>query len=77
MLVLYLIILHRCLDIMNESNNSSIKINSTARSPEDQARIMSENVEGQGMKSQRALYGSRGQKSLQTPQSRSYGKSYK
>jgi hypothetical protein len=51
-------------DVMNESNNSSVQINSTARTPEDQARIMSENVESQGMKSQTDLYGPKGDKVL-------------
>ena len=51
-------------DVMNESNNSSVQINSTARTPEDQARIMSDNVGSQGMKSQKALYGKKGDQVL-------------
>jgi RHS repeat-associated protein len=45
------------IDIMNETGNESIKINSTTRSPEAQARVMSENVNSQGMASQKKLYG--------------------
>ena len=52
------------IDVMNESNNSSIQVNSTARTPEDQARIMSEKVKSGGMKSQTDLYGAKGDKVL-------------
>ena len=51
-------------DVMNETGNESIKINSTTRSPEAQARVMSENVDAHGLKSQKALYGSSGDKVL-------------
>jgi RHS repeat-associated protein len=52
------------IDIMNETGNESIKINSTTRSPEAQARVMSENVNSQGMASQKKLYGVSGDKVL-------------
>jgi RHS repeat-associated protein len=52
------------IDIMNQTGNESIKINSTARSPEAQARVMSENVNLQGMSSQKQLYGVAGDKVL-------------
>jgi RHS repeat-associated protein len=52
------------IDIMNETGNESIKINSTTRSPEAQARVMSENVNSQGMASQKKLYGASGDKVL-------------
>jgi len=51
-------------DIMNRTDNESIKINSTTRTPESQALAMSENVEKKGLKSQKALYGSAGDKVL-------------
>lgn len=42
----------------------SILVSSAYRSPEDQARIMSENVVAHGMSSQRALYGATGNQVL-------------
>ncbi|WP_228527868.1 RHS repeat-associated core domain-containing protein [Pararhodonellum marinum] len=45
---------------MNESNNSSIQINSTLRTSEDQARIMSDLVNANGMAHTKKLYGSNG-----------------
>lgn len=45
---------------MNSSGNTSIQINSTARTPEDQARAMSQNVASSSLSEQKALYGSNG-----------------
>jgi len=45
---------------MNESGNSSIQVNSTLRTPEDQARIMSDLVNANGMAHTKKLYGSHG-----------------
>ena len=42
----------------------SVLVSSAYRSPEDQARIMAENVAAHGMASQRALYGALGQQVL-------------
>lgn len=42
----------------------SVLVSSAYRSPEDQARIMSENVVAHGLSSQRALYGSTGNQVL-------------
>jgi len=47
-------------DVMNETDNSSIQINSTARNPEGQARAMSEMVDGDGMAAAKDLYGKNG-----------------
>jgi RHS repeat-associated protein len=52
------------IDVMNASGNTSIQINSTSRTPEDQARVMANNVTSQGMVSQKALYGTNGDKVL-------------
>jgi RHS repeat-associated protein len=51
-------------DIMNESGESSIQINSTARSVEDQCRVMAEMVESRGMEAQKKMYGAVGDKVL-------------
>jgi RHS repeat-associated protein len=47
-------------DIMNASGNSSYRITSTTRSPEDQARIMYDNISKYGKNAQKKLYGSLG-----------------
>jgi len=51
-------------DVMNDSDNSSIQINSTARTPEEQAKVMSELVDAHGMKNTKDLYGNNGDKVL-------------
>jgi hypothetical protein len=51
-------------DVMNESGESSIQINSTARSVEDQCRVMAEMVESRGMEAQKKMYGAVGDKVL-------------
>nr|WP_304343590.1 RHS repeat-associated core domain-containing protein [Chryseobacterium koreense] len=51
-------------DTMNKAGESSIQINSTARSVEDQVRVMSEMVESRGMAAQKKMYGSAGDKVL-------------
>ena len=51
-------------DVMNETDNTSIQINSAGRTVEDQVRIMSEMVESRGMEAQKKLYGSNGDKVL-------------
>jgi RHS repeat-associated protein len=51
-------------DVMNASDNSSIQINSTLRTPEDQARIMSDLVNKNGMSDTKILYSSNGDKVL-------------
>ena len=51
-------------DIMNASGNSFIMINSTLRTPEDQARIMSDLVNKNGMNDTKVLYSSNGDKVL-------------
>lgn len=50
---------------MNGSGNTSIQINSTARTPEDQARAMSQNVVGSSLSDQKALYGPNGKAILE------------
>jgi len=45
---------------MNETGENSIQINSTMRTPEDQARIMSDLVKSGGMAEQKKLYGANG-----------------
>ena len=52
-------------DVMNESDNSSIQVNRTASTSEDQARIMSGYVESKGMQKSIDLYGARGEKVLE------------
>ena len=47
-------------DNMNETGETSIQINSTMRTPEDQARIMSDLVKTGGMAEQKKLYGPNG-----------------
>jgi hypothetical protein len=47
-------------NIMHESGNASITITSTTRKPEDQARIMFENISKYGVKKQKELYGKYG-----------------
>jgi WXG100 family type VII secretion target len=49
-------------DILEESGNSSATITSTARTVEDQARIMYGNIERDGVAEQKRLYGSNGDK---------------
>ncbi len=49
-------------DILNNSKNSSATITSTARTVEDQARIMYGNIESQGVAKQKQLYGPNGDK---------------
>lgn len=49
---------------MNDSNNSSIQINSTTRTPEDQARIMADLVNKNGIGDTKALYGHHGDRVL-------------
>ena len=51
-------------DIMNQSSESSIQINSTARSVEDQVRVMAEMVVSRGMPDQKKMYGSVGDQVL-------------
>jgi hypothetical protein len=51
-------------DIMNQSGETSIQINSTARSVEDQVRVMAEMVESRGMAAQKKMYGSAGDQLL-------------
>jgi hypothetical protein len=46
--------------VMNETGNNSIQINSTARTPEEQARVMSGLVNDNGMADTKALYGKNG-----------------
>ena len=48
-------------DVMNETGNNSIQINSTARTPEEQARVMSGLVDDNGMADTKALYGKNGE----------------
>jgi RHS repeat-associated protein len=47
-------------DVMNETGNNSIQINSTARTPEEQAGVMSGLVHDNGMADTKALYGKNG-----------------
>lgn len=49
-------------DILQESGNSSATITSTARTVEDQARIMYGNIERDGVAEQKRLYGVNGDK---------------
>jgi WXG100 family type VII secretion target len=49
-------------DILQTSNNDSATITSTARTVEDQARIMYGNIERQGVAEQKRLYGVNGDK---------------
>jgi hypothetical protein len=49
------------IDAMNETNNSSITINSVGRTPEDQARIMYENIKNGGLSATLKLYKTPGQ----------------
>mgnify|MGYP006138474717 CR=1 FL=1 len=51
-------------DAMNDSGNSSIQINSTVRTPEGQARVMSGLVDTNGMDHTKGLYGVNGDKVL-------------
>ncbi|HPZ36897.1 MAG TPA: RHS repeat-associated core domain-containing protein [Bacteroidales bacterium] len=51
-------------DAMNKSKNNSILITSGTRTPEDQARIMKNNVDIHGMESQKSLYKAPGQQVL-------------
>ena len=44
------------IDVMNASVNTTAVINSTTRTPEDQVRILCENIQNQGLANQRALY---------------------
>ena len=48
------------IDVMNESENYSATITSTTRTPEDQVRILCENIKIKGFDNQRALYASPG-----------------
>lgn len=47
-------------DVMNETGENSIQVNSTMRTPEDQARIMYDLVKTGGMAEQKKLYGVNG-----------------
>lgn len=49
-------------DILSNSKNSSATITSTARTVQDQARIMYGNIESQGVAKQKQLYGPNGDK---------------
>lgn len=49
---------------MDEAGVEALQISSGYRSPEDQARIMAQNVDQHGMASQRALYGANGNRVL-------------
>lgn len=51
-------------DVMNQSGESSIQINSTARSVEDQVRVMGDMVESRGMAAQKKMYAAAGDKVL-------------
>jgi hypothetical protein len=51
-------------DIMNKTQEKSIQINSTARTPEDQVRIMAEMVESRGMAAQKKMYANPGDQVL-------------
>jgi len=51
-------------DAMNKSKNNSILITSGTRTPEDQARIMKNNVDIHGMEGQKSLYKASGQQVL-------------
>ncbi len=51
-------------DVMNQSGESSIQINSTARSVEDQVRVMGNMVESRGMDAQKKMYAAAGDKVL-------------
>jgi len=48
-------------DVMNAANVATLTISSTQRSPGDQARVMYNNLEGQGVAAQRKLYKPPGQ----------------
>ena len=54
----------RLLGYMSDAGVDVLQISSGYRSPEDQARIMSDNVRSHGMASQRALYSSLGNQVL-------------
>lgn len=47
-------------DVANATDNSSMQINSTARTPEGQARVMAGLVDADGMAKTKALYGRNG-----------------
>jgi len=49
-------------DLLQKSKNSSATITSTARTVQDQARIMYGNIESQGVATQKKLYGPNGDK---------------
>jgi peptidoglycan hydrolase-like protein with peptidoglycan-binding domain len=49
-------------DVLAAAGLTSLRIESTARTPEDQARIMFDNIETKGIKSQYDLYGTNGEK---------------
>jgi uncharacterized protein RhaS with RHS repeats len=51
-------------DVMNQSGESSIQINSTARSVEDQVRVMGDMVKSRGMDAQKKMYAAAGDKVL-------------
>jgi hypothetical protein len=53
-------------DILNTSDNSSATITSTARTVDDQARIMYGNIESQGVAEQKRLYGRFGDQVIDT-----------
>lgn len=51
-------------DVMNQSGESSIQINSTARSVEDQVKVMGDMVLSRGMAAQKKMYAAAGDKVL-------------
>ena len=48
------------IDVMNESDNYSATITSTTRTPEDQVRILCQNIQNKGFDNQRKLYANPG-----------------
>ena len=48
------------IDVMNESENYSATITSTTRTPEDQVRILCQNIQNKGFDNQRKLYANPG-----------------
>lgn len=51
-------------DVMNTTGESSVQVNSTARSIEEQVSLMSDMVESRGISAQKKMYGSAGDKVL-------------
>jgi RHS repeat-associated protein len=51
-------------DLMNKTEENSIQINSTARSVEDQVKLMGDMIESRGMNAQKKMYAQAGDKVL-------------